>query len=867
MANRPILRFPNPTHSVRLTGIPRSQPKATGPSRYSQGQRFQTSFNRLAEALDSHDPEFVLRQDPTGIAPERALAFVTAGNIQNFSGSARKIGLEVIAENDIGEIEDFPDGFEPAGGATTLERTLYATMPTLESFKKILSLWNAHQNDESAPPGFAPWWTVFDLLLELRPWGPTDRFNETARSIIRERLPFDDDEEVPIELEIWPTANVRQRAQWRQETEQRIYENGGRILDSSSISYSDFIYDAILAGLPTKTVRTMLNDPANSNTIVTFDGLQFILPQMVGQSGPIDPERRDYDNNASKEFVNEAPLRGALFDGTPMAGHPALNGGVMIEDIHDLVRLSIVEQRYHATAMASLILRGDLEVDGHALQDTRLVCVPLLIDRENGAWTPNDKLFVDLLHTTLTHLLTGDNPLAPDVFVINFSIGVRDMRFAGRVSSLARLIDWWASKEGVLFVISAGNIGELQLSGVNSVEFEDANEIERRSILRTAFRNSIYDRTLLAPAEALNGLAVGALSKDLNGHVPPIQTGVITLESDSESQPQITSAVGLGPLRSIKPDLLHAGGRQEVRLFPNAADAILQPLQQSQRTGLVAAASVGGEYKTQKSRGTSPAAALTTRAILQSAEALTIDGGPYEGQDLPRRNLALLTRALAVNSARWPESALNLYEEERDRLGTKRHMRAKEEVCRYFGYGVVAPELMKWSPENGVTVVGLGSIRKNQAQIFRIPLPVSMSGERVPRSMRVTLAWFTPVNVRRAQYRLAGLDAVVADEDDDNADKAWRLDLRTDGPDSNMIKRGSVWSYRLINRIQSVPDFNEGEDIPIRVQCRDTADGGLSPDDDIDFAIVVTLLIETDVQYDIYEEITQKLRMRFRIGQ
>ena len=867
MANRPILRFPNPTHSARLTGKPRIQPKATGPSRHRQGQRFQAIFNRLAEALDSHDPEFVLRQDPTGIAPERALVFVTAGNIQNFSRSAKKIGLEVIAEHDTEEIEDFPDGFEPVDGATTLERTLYTTIPTLKTFKKILSLWNDHQNEESAPTGFAPWWSVFDLLLELRPWGPTDRFNETTQSIIKERLPFDDEEEVPIELEIWPTANVSQRARWRQETEHRILEYGGRILDSSSISDSDFIYDAILASLSTKTVRSMLDDPANSNTLVTFDGLQFILPQMLGQSGPIHPESRDYDNNASKEFVNEAPLRAALFDGTPMAGHPALNGGVMIEDIHDLVRLSVVEQRYHATAMASLILRGDLDVDGHALQDTRLVSVPLLIDRENGAWTPNDKLFVDLLHTALTQILTGENPLAPDVFVINFSIGVREMQFAGRVSSLARLIDWWASKEGVLFVISAGNIGELQLSGVNPVEFEDVDEVVRRRILRTAFRNSIYDRTLLAPAEALNGLAVGALSKDLNGQVPPLQTGVISLENDSESQPQITSAVGLGPFRSIKPDLLHTGGRQEVRVYPNGADAILLPLQQSQRTGLVAAASVGGEHKTQRSHGTSPATALTTRAILHSAEALTIDGGPYEGQELPRRNLALLTRALAVNSARWPESAIDLYEEERDRLGTKRHMRAKEEVCRYFGYGVVTPELMKWSPDNGVTLVGLGSIRKDQAQIFRIPLPVSMSGERVPRSMRATLAWFTPVNVRRAQYRLAGLDAVVADVDDDNADKTWRLDLRTDGPDSNIIKRGSVWSYRLINRIQSVPDFNEGEDIPIRVQCRDMSGGGLSPDDDIEFAIVVTLLIETDVQYDIHEEINNEIRVRLRGGQ
>lgn len=48
-----------------------------------------------------------------------------------------------------------------------------------------------------------------------------------------------------------------------------------------------------------------------------------------------------------------------------------------------------------------------------------------------------------------------------------------------------------------------------------------------------------------------------------------------------------------------------------------------------------------------------------------------------------------------------------------------------------------------------------GSIRKDGAQIFRLPVPPSLSGERLARSMRVTLAWFSPVNPSRAHYRFA----------------------------------------------------------------------------------------------------------------
>lgn len=869
MANRPILRFPNPERSNRRTGAPRNPPRPRGPGRAKQGHRFQSTFDQLSAAFDADDPTFILRQDPTGIAPERALVFVTAGNVQNFSRAAQNIGLEVFSETDLEDTDDFPEGFQPPRDLETLTRTLYATVPTLESFRQILSLWNAHQNEERAPNGAAPWWTLFDLLLELRPWGPEDRLDGGARQAIENRLSLDEDEEVFIEFEIWPTAHLQQRQIWREQTEQGIAAVNGRVLDRSSISGVGFIYEAILAGLPAHVVRDMLDDPGDIGGLATLEGIQFIMPQMIGQAEPGDPDGPTADHKPQGQFVPDAPLRAALLDGTPVAGQAALDGGVVIEDIHDLVGLSPVNHRYHGTAMASLILRGDLEADGVPLQDTRLVAVPLLIDSDGGgAWSPDNRLFVDLVHSTLTQLMASQNSLAADVFVVNFSIGVSDMRFAGRISSLARLIDWWAAKEGVLFVISAGNIIEgLYLSDKNSVAFEDSNDDERRNAVRGALRASIYNRTLLAPAESLNALTVGAISKDLNGHVPQRQAGIITLEGDEETLPQVTSAVGLGPQRIIKPDLLAVGGRQEVRAIPKGDDTVLRSIEVASRTGLVVSAPTGGIYATKKSRGTSPAAALVTRAVLQSAEALSGSDGPYEGQELPRRDIALLTRALAINSARWPEGALKLYAEEQSLLGSGKHARAKEEVCRYFGYGAITPTAMQHSPESGVTLVGLGLLKKDQAQIFRMPLPQSMSGDRTPRSMRVTLAWFSPINPTRVQYRLAGLEAVAADEIDQDDDKQWVLDLKPDdGPDANIIKRGSVWSRRLIDRTRFVPQYDEGAEIPICVQCRDTAAGGLSLDDEIAFAIAVTLEIEAEVQYDIYEEIEQEIRVRFRRG-
>jgi len=870
MSERPILRLLNSRPAARKTGSPLNIPRPRGPGRQRQGVRFQATFDRLSEALGSHNPSIELRNDPAGIAPERALVFVTACGIQDFARVARNVGMEVISELDLDNTDDFPDGFEPAGEGASLTPALYTTMPTIQSFDSLLAFWRAYNRNENAPHGAAPWWKLFDLLLELRPWGPEDRFPQSARTAVAERLPFDDGDEVSIEFEIWPTISAEKRTNWRIETEAKIQEHGGRIIDRSSIAGDGFIYEAILAGLSAGSIRELIENPNALDGLASIEGVQFILPQTIVQTLPTDGDGGDEEATSLDRFDPDAPIRAVLLDGTPVAAHPVLDGGVVIEDVHDLVRLSQVDQRYHATSMASLILRGDLDSDGAPLMDARIVSVPLLIDADGTALSPPDKLFVDLLHTALVRLFLGDEPFAPQAFVVNFSIGVSDVRFAGRISSLARLIDWWAYREGLLFVISAGNIPEdLLIPGVTALDFENADAAEKRNIVRAALRANTHNRCLLSPAEALNGITVGAISEDLsNGNPPPDIASVFRLETDEESLPPISSALGLGPFRAIKPDLLTTGGIHEMRLFPNLGDARLGLLAAA-RTGLIVASPRRGvDSPTHRARGTSCAAALTTRALLQSAEGLITDGGPYQGQELPREDLALLTRALAVNTARWPEVAHDLYQEELRRLGSSRHARAKQEVARHFGHGVLTPMLMQESPGTGVTLVGLGDVRKDQAKIFDLPLPESLSGGRVERSMCVTLAWFSPVDPSRVRYRLASLEAIafdIGDEEDDDKDNGWGLNLKGEGPDSNMVKRGTVWSRRLVNDRLTAPAYESGASVPIRVQCRD-AGGGLDPNLDIRFAIAVTLEVETTVEYDVHQEVRAEIALRLRRG-
>ena len=397
----------------------------------------------------------------------------------------------------------------------------------------------------------------------------------------------------------------------------------------------------------------------------------------------------------------------------------------------------------------------------------------------------------------------------------------------------------------MLFVVSSGNVLEdLGIPGMTSAAFEEATLQERRELIAAAKRAGRHERTLLAPSEALIALTVGAASVDLApaGWAP--RPDEVAIQDDGEPSPANSTAHGPGPFGAIKPDLPAYGGRHDVRTIAAGENLRLRVMRETGRSGVFVAAARAGPGGLERARGTRCGAALTTRAVLNAAAELTGEDGPFAGQELPRRDLALLTRALAVNASRWPDAAHARYREERRRLGRDRHFQAKEEVARQFGHGVLDADLMREAPGFGATLVGLGTVRKDTAQVFDVPLPPSMSGNSAHRAMCVTLAWFSPMEASRARYRLAALEAVAADGDefgDGAADRGWHLAMKNGHLDGKMIKHGTLWSRRMVHDRVRVPDFEDGATLPIRVQCRDASGGGLNPDDDIRFAIVVTL--------------------------
>ena len=109
MAEFPLLPIRNPVRDRRPKGTQRRS-RLRLPSRDRQGERLQPTFQRLRDVFEAGRDPVTLREDPAGIAPERALVLDVAGGIEDFYRAAQRIdGLEYLGdeETEFDADEDF----------------------------------------------------------------------------------------------------------------------------------------------------------------------------------------------------------------------------------------------------------------------------------------------------------------------------------------------------------------------------------------------------------------------------------------------------------------------------------------------------------------------------------------------------------------------------------------------------------------------------------------------------------------------------------------------------------------------------------------------------------------------------------------
>ena len=815
------------------------------PTRERQGERLGPKFDLLTQAVGDPAQVMQLQQDPQAIAPERAIVFEVAGSLTQFYQAANRIGLEYLGDDefDIEPDDDFRRSDRPDN---PIAGRVYLAMPNLGALEELIRLWRYYQSGQRMRPGYGMWTQLFGLLKDVRAWGPRDRLAEGLIAAWREQVDAALDEHVRFEVELWFRENDETRQTAFTNFSNAVQNLGGLIIHHATIP--EIRYDAALIDLPADQIRQLIADPPA--TLARVDEIMFIRPQSMA-TFPVDGEREDDPVPAEQNLAQDLPPIAALLDGLPIQNHHRLANRLVVDDPEGLEPGYQVVARKHGTEMASLIIHGDIN-RGEAPLGRRLYVRPILkpVQTLNG-WderTPTGKLLVDHVFRAVLRLKEGEAeqpPIAPNVFLINLSLGDESRQFSGPMSPWARLLDHLAYRYNVLFLVSAGNaLEKLAVVGFpNWAAFENAVSGERDSALFAAIDAKKAFRTILSPAEAMNILTVGAAHRDA---VP--QGGYAAAAIDAISKPDLpnlSSRLGLGFRRVVKPDLIVDGGREYVDCdFTEPNLHVAPALQAGRAFGLRAAApdAAGGDRsKTALTWGTSAATALTTRAGHLVFDALTDNADNAMLADTPSVYHPLIVKALLVHGSAWGEGAAVL-----ESLSNGSHSAKKDNISRYIGHGVLDVSRIVACTAERATLIGYGELESGSASVCRIPLPQSLEGVLEHRSVTVTLAWFSPINPLHQGYRRIALDAKPG------GDSGYSLGVkRTKAqPQYQAISRGTVFHDRREGR--SAVSYVDNGDMIVKISARNTAG---EFEDSVPFALAISIEVGVGSHIPVYDQI------------
>lgn len=852
--NFPLLLFPVPAKAER-SKLPPARGFIHIPELARQLARITPQLAVLQQAFNAK--RLKLQQSAPLENPELILVIEVAGTVDDFSKAAAKIpGLEWLvewAEDKIAPDEDF---FIEGKDGKPFSGRLFLLASNQEALTQLLALWTRYQKDTTAKfdSGLNKFRNLFGQLRTIRHWSVADRIDSDVRSYwqacIDEGL-----QAIRFEIEAWYFVSQQKNDAAREEIIGLVQELGGKVLRHALLA--EIAYHGLLVELPAAAVERVL--AGETSGLALSDRIMFFRPKAQSITDGVNEE--EVTAQAEVAGASEKLPVVALLDGLPLQNHQLLQGRLLVDDPDGWESEYEAKDRVHGTAMASLILHGELDGATQPLTH-RLYVRPILrpdfndnYNKRRREHTPDDVLLIDLIHRAVKRICEGegqDAAVAPSVRVINLSIGDEARIFERVMSPWARLLDWLSFRYSVLFIVSAGNYTRALSLDTPSDTLAGLTAGQRSKLAFTAMTAESTERRLLAPAEALNVLTVGALHADQSQ--PTTVHGRYDLFTAGGLSP--LSRVGHGFRRAVKPDILMPGGRvlYRTQMTTHPTSSILDVVTTGATPGhRVAVPPLPGQTlgETAYTRGTSNAAALASRAAVQAYD--VIESLRAETEDAPAAAYdAVLLKALLVHGAQWGDWSDRLLAErpgfDEIENGNTKHTAQKDFVTRWLGYGPVDVGRVISCTDERATLLGVGELGADEAFVFSAPLPPSLAGKIAWRRLTVTLAWLSPINCSHQGYRRA---------------KFWITPpqsllrvKRANSVHDKAALRGTV-QHEILEGEDAVV-FVDGDMFKCKVNC--AADAG-ELTGKIRFALCVSLEVADGSGIPVYQEIRDRIKL------
>lgn len=837
MPERPIILFPEPqlaNRDKRQMNIT----KAKKPTFGRQYSRLQPAFNTLREAFEKKNIQ--IQNAPIGMNPEYALVFEVVDSVDNFYTAVKNSeGLEWLFDKESFDIEPDEDFYFQDDINKCISGKVYCIMSNQEAMEQMLSCWRRFNDGESDvfARGYTGLRDIFVNIKNIRTWTSEDRIQETqVIEYWRESLEIDGNTAVPFEVELFYRQDEQKRNLAEKIVTLEIENLSGRILGRCHIG--EIFYHALLVELPRNRIEELL-DRYEQVKLVHIDDIMFFRPICQSAFNVYNDNSIIVEENVNVPENVVPPIVG-VFDGMPIQNHPLLKNRIILDDPDGYESGYESKNRCHGTAMASLILNGDLNKKEY--MEHSIYFRPILKPREVRPnifveEIPSDCLIVDKIHASVVRMFEKKDdfePTASSVRVINLSLGDPARQLATLMSPLARLIDYLSYKYSVLFIVSAGNHPET----VNMIE-STFDEFKLKSIQERSeeyfgcISKNQRNVKVLSPAENINGLTIGAIYDDYC-YIDETDRMIYAVQ---KGLPSPISAFGKGYRSIITPDLYYRGGRKYIHEY---WDGKCQWVYSNNEPGCKVAAPTAEATKNGQAYtfGTSDAAALISHEALKCYDVLT-DIYQTETGELPKNEyIAILIKAMLTHGASWGELA-NLIAKI---TGSK-----VKQISRWLGYGIPDISRVEECAKNRVTLIGSGALKRDEGHIFTLPLPVDISSKVIKRRLTITLAYFSPIESNKQAYRTAKLwFDVIGNE---------QLAASRENSEWQAVQKGTLQHEVFVGEKALI--WNDNNAIQIKVNCKEDAGKFKFA---IPYCVFVTFEVAEGQDIDIYSKVVNKVK-------
>ena len=817
--------------------IPVGPPRPHGsqlhfPDGDAQRQRLTPQLQRLAEAFANHNA--ALQRDIQGMNPESVIVFEVADSVDSFITAAKNAGMEWLGDWD--SIEEADDEFYIDDEHTKkIPEKLYFTMSDQRALEQMISLWKRYKDgDKQFERGFGGFYKVFQQLRNVRLWSAQDRYYETGVAPIWEAALQQNVGRIRFEIELWYRDIEAKRREAQDLVSQIIVQYGGKIIRVSE--YQEIAYHGIIAECPAEGIKAMISNPDN----LLFNANQVMWIRATGQAiahlEALDVSENEID---TQDVQQDVPVV-ALFDGMPLAGHRLLNGKVDVNDADGYEDQYPVASRQHGTEMASVILYGDLSHSLPLLHSRLYSRVIMKPNAQGDEAIPDDKLFVDILHQSVMEIV--NDPALQSIRIINLSVGDLSRPFSYVLSPQAKMLDYLSERYNLLFLVSAGNEGSVLDLPMTLGEYVQLNQQDRYKAAYSYLWNEQASMRILAPAESVNSITVGALNFDYA--TPPAIADVVNVVPDGSVTAY--SRFGGGYNRSVKPDLINMGGRLfYTSLGTSQSDARFRPLRPniSHGPGIKTAVPSNGLTGTAFSRGTSHSTALTSRMCADFLDVLRA----IPGLNIPTEYEATALKAMLVHCCSWKHLGADMRE-----FVPVKGRQIRKEVLKWIGYGAPLSEFSTFCTDQRVTLIGYNKLSSGKQVDMLFPLPHCLISQKTLKRLTITLAWMSPVAANKKNYRVAKLDFKPGVNP--------LMDNITIDSDVNTSRRGTL--QHEVYEDDSAKSFQANDNLVITVSCR--KDAWLRSS--VKFVLMATLEVAEATNFPIYQEVAIKLQNMAQVG-